>query len=121
MLTLDLAESFWNNKQLIRRVKKSISAVFPVVEWAWSSTPTYPSGSIGYFIVTKDSKRNVKVPVRTLTWDEEKKMFKYYNKDIHTASFVVPTKARKEIWEDPDRPADDEQPIPEEEEEDEGD
>lgn len=26
-------------------------------------------------------------------------MFKYYNKDVHTASFVIPTKARAEIWE----------------------
>ena len=46
-------------------------------------------------VCTKDAKRNVKVPLRSWSAEEEEKLCKYYNKDIHTASFVLPTFARK--------------------------
>ena len=71
--------------------------MFPVVEWAWSSTPTYPSGTIGYIVATKDPLRNVKIPVRSFSREEERKCFKYYNQDIHSASFALPTEAREVI------------------------
>ena len=71
--------------------------VFPVVHWAWSSTPTYPSGSIGYMVATKDPSRNIKIPVRSYSRREEDQLFRYYNKEVHSASFVLPTRARQEL------------------------
>ena len=76
---------------------KHCKEVFPVVEWAWSSTPTYPSGSIGYMVATKDPSRDVKIPVRSYSQEEEDRLFRYYNKEVHSSSFVLPTLARKEL------------------------
>ena len=59
--------------------------------------PTYPSGSIGFLVATKDKTGDVKKPLRTLSREEEDKMFDYYNKETHAASFVLPTFARKVI------------------------
>ncbi|MDI1488524.1 MAG: putrescine aminopropyltransferase [Ramalina farinacea] len=90
-------ESFWENLNFIAGVKRACKEVFPIVEWAWSSTPTYPSGTIGYFVATKDPLRDVRRPVRSFSREEERKYFKYYNQDIHSASFVLPTEAREVI------------------------
>ncbi|KAG8526848.1 uncharacterized protein KY384_008277 [Bacidia gigantensis] len=80
------SESFWNNLEFVEDLKKTCKQIFPVVEWGWANTPTYPSGSIGFLIATKDPSRDVKHPVRSWTAQEEEKYLKYYNKDIHSAS-----------------------------------
>ncbi|KAL9101595.1 MAG: hypothetical protein Q9163_003156 [Psora crenata] len=96
-LTPSTAENFWLNTDFIAKVKKDCKEVFPVVEWAWTSIPTYPSGSIGFLVATKDANRDVKKPLRTLPQDEEDKLFRYYNKETHSASFILPTFARRVI------------------------
>ena len=96
-LTGRTAESFWNNLDFIMTLKAECKQAFPVVEWAWSSTPTYPSGSIGYIVATKDHTRDVKIPVRSYSREEEDRMFQYYNKEVHSSSFVIPTMARKKF------------------------
>jgi spermidine synthase len=45
-------------------------------------------------VCTKDPNRDVKKPVRTWSREEERKHCRYYNKEIHEASFVLPTFAR---------------------------
>ncbi|RPB12499.1 spermine synthase [Morchella conica CCBAS932] len=85
------AENQWLHLKLITELKKSCREVFPVVEYAYTTIPTYPSGQIGFMVCTKDATRNVKKPVRTQTDEEEQKLFRYYNKHIHEASFVLPT------------------------------
>ncbi len=48
-------------------------------------------------VCSKDPKANLKVPLRSWTLEEEIKLCKYYNSDIHRASFVLPTFAAQAL------------------------
>lgn len=91
------AENQWLHMPLIAELKKSCREVFPTVEYAYTTIPTYPSGQIGFMVCSKDANRNVKKPLRTVSEEEEEKLYKYYSKDIHEASFVLPNFARKAL------------------------
>lgn len=90
-------ESFWCHLPIIKKVKQSCREVFPVVEYAWTSIPTYPSGMIGFMVCCKDKNANVKKPLRSIPPEEEEKQYKYYSKAIHEAAFVLPTWVAKEL------------------------
>ena len=94
-LTLAAAENQWLHLSLITDLKKSCREVFPTVEYAYTTIPTYPSGQIGFMVCCKDKDRDVTTPVRSWDTQEEDKLCRYYNKDIHKASFVLPTFARR--------------------------
>ncbi|KAF1815123.1 spermidine synthase-like protein [Eremomyces bilateralis CBS 781.70] len=89
------AENQWLHLELIRRLKADCKQVFPVVEYAYTTIPTYPSGQIGFMVCCKDASRDVKKPVRSWTTEEEEEICRYYSREIHEASFVLPTFARK--------------------------
>lgn len=92
-----VAENQWLHLSLITDLKKSCKEVFPVAEYAYTTIPTYPSGQIGFMVCCKDATRNVKEPVRSWSREEEEKLCRYYNADIHRASFVLPNFARKAL------------------------
>jgi spermidine synthase len=81
-----IAENQWLHLDLIADLKKSCKEVFPVAEYAYTTIPTYPSGQIGFM-----------EPVRTWSAEEEQKLCRYYNQDIHRASFVLPNFARQKL------------------------
>ncbi|KAK9479627.1 Spermidine/spermine synthase [Lipomyces japonicus] len=85
------AENIWLHIALIKDLKKACSEVFPVAEYAYTTIPTYPSGQIGFMVCSKDKNRKVNTPLRVLDSEKEKELFKYYNAEIHKASFVLPT------------------------------
>ncbi|KAI4142827.1 MAG: hypothetical protein L6R39_004800 [Caloplaca ligustica] len=91
------AENQWLHLSLITSLRKSCKEVFPTVEYAYTTIPTYPSGQIGFMVCCKDADRNVKEPVRSWSVEEEEKLCRYYNKEIHRASFVLPSFARKAL------------------------
>lgn len=91
------AESFWCHLPIIKALKKVCGEVFPVAEYAWTSIPTYPSGMIGFMICSKDKTVNVKKPLREISDEQERKLYKYYSKKVHEASFVLPTWVAKEL------------------------
>ncbi|ODV83733.1 hypothetical protein CANARDRAFT_202398 [[Candida] arabinofermentans NRRL YB-2248] len=88
------AENIWLHLKIITDLKKDCKSIFPVAEYAYCTIPTYPSGQIGFMICSKDAEANVKVPLRTIDEDTERKLYKYYSKEIHEASFVLPNFAR---------------------------
>jgi spermidine synthase len=90
----DPAENQWLHLPLITKLKKDCKEVFPNVEYAYTTIPTYPSGQIGFMVCCKDANRDLKTPLRSWTPEEEDKLCRYYNADIHKASFVLPTFAR---------------------------
>lgn len=83
-------ENIWLHMNVIKDVKKACSEVFPVAEYAYTTIPTYPSGQIGFMVCSKDANANVRVPLREWSDEEEAKLNRYYNKEIHKASFVLP-------------------------------
>ncbi|KPI40932.1 Spermidine synthase [Cyphellophora attinorum] len=91
------AENQWLHLPLITKLKKDCKEVFPTVEYAYTTIPTYPSGQIGFMVCSKDPKANLKEPLRSWSPEEEEKLCKYYNKDVHRAAFVLPTFARKAL------------------------
>jgi spermidine synthase len=48
-------------------------------------------------VCTKDANRNVRVPLRSWTAEEEEEKCRYYNAEIHKASFILPTFAKKAL------------------------
>jgi len=48
-------------------------------------------------VCSKDPNANVKVPLRKWTAEEEVKLCRYYNSEIHKASFVLPTFAAQAL------------------------
>ena len=82
---------------LIANLKKACKEVFPTVEYAYTTIPTYPSGQIGFMVCCKDANRNLKKPTRTWPEEEEEKLCKYYSKEIHEAAFILPNFARNAL------------------------
>jgi spermidine synthase len=77
---------------LIAKVMGDARALYPVVDYAFSTVPTYPSGQIGYIIAQKSSgsaPSNIRVPSRPVPRDLQAKL-RYYNSAIHSAAFVLP-------------------------------
>lgn len=68
-----------------------------MVEYAYTTIPTYPSGQIGFMVCCKDKDRDVKIPLRSIEPAEEMKKYQYYNEGIHKASFVLPNFAIKAL------------------------
>ena len=85
----------WLHLNFIKSVMDNARKVFPVVEYAWSSVPTYPSGQIGFIICSNDASLTASKPKFQFSPDYENSKLKYYNAKIHKAAFVLPTFARK--------------------------
>ncbi|KAK0638186.1 Spermidine synthase [Lasiodiplodia hormozganensis] len=97
VITTQGSENQWLHMPLIAKLMKDCKEVFPTVEYAYTTIPTYPSGQIGFMVCCKDATRDVKKPVRSWSTEEEEKLCKYYSKEIHEASFVLPNFARKAL------------------------
>jgi spermidine synthase len=78
-------------------LKKDCKEIFPVVEYAYTTIPTYPSGQIGFLVCCKEEGRDVKNPLRSWSPEEETKLCRYYNSAIHKASFILPTFAAEAL------------------------
>lgn len=92
------AENIWLHLEIIAKLRSDCKEIFPVAEYAYTMIPTYPSGSIGFMVCSKNPKVNVKKPLR-YEWDAKfvKQNLKYYNLEIHEASFVLPTWAKERL------------------------
>jgi len=97
VITTQGSENQWLHVDLIKQLKKACKEVFPVAEYAYTTIPTYPSGQIGFMVCCKDKTRDVRKPLRTWPREEEEELCRYYSKEIHEASFVLPTFARKAL------------------------
>ncbi|XP_063850423.1 spermidine synthase-like isoform X2 [Scylla paramamosain] len=91
-------ENMWLHADLIMKLMNGCREVFPVVDYAYTYTPTYPGGQIGFILCSVNPATNFKEPLRV--WDHNKANemgLKYYNAEIHRASFVLPTFMRNHL------------------------
>lgn len=93
------AENIWLHMNIIKKLKADCKQVFPVAEYAYTTIPTYPSGQIGFMVCTKNEGANLRKPLREWSKEDEAKLCRYYNKEIHEASFVLPNFARSVLEE----------------------
>jgi spermidine synthase / saccharopine dehydrogenase (NADP+, L-glutamate-forming) len=77
-------ECLWLHLPLIKSTNTMVKEIFPVVEYAFTTIPTYPSGQIGFCLATKEANRDLKTPVRKVSGT------KYYNEEVHKAAFALP-------------------------------
>lgn len=77
-------ECLWLHLPLIKELRETTSAIFPTVEYAYTTIPTYPSGQIGFTMAAKATGRDMKTPLRKVP------NCTYYNEAIHRAAFVLP-------------------------------
>ena len=89
-MTYYLGECQWLHLDLITQVQSYCRQLFPVVEYAYTTIPTYPSGQIGFVLCGKDPHTNLKTPLRKWSEDDEEKLFRYYNSQIHESAFILP-------------------------------
>lgn len=84
-------ESIWLHLPLIQELRETTKRIFPVAEYATSTIPTYPSGSMGFLICSKEPTREMNKPLREVPG------CKYYNAEVHKAAFVLPEFGRAMI------------------------
>lgn len=84
-------ECIWLHLPLIHSLIKGAKDLFPVAEYAYTSIPTYPSGTIGFVVCTLDGSRDLKKPLRSV------QNTRYYNRRVHEAAFVLPEFARAAV------------------------
>ncbi|VDN60809.1 unnamed protein product [Dracunculus medinensis] len=87
----EVCECIWLHAKLIKEMLQFISTVYASIYYACSFMPTYPCGAMGYFVASKEVLRDIRIPAREISDEQVKKMkLKYYNSNVHRASFVLP-------------------------------
>lgn len=89
-------ECLWLHLPLIKELNTFTKTIFPTVEYAYTTIPTYPSGQIGFVLCSKDAQRNMAHAVRDVPG------CRYWNKEIHAAAFVLPEFGRVKLADDKD-------------------
>jgi spermidine synthase len=88
-------ENIWLHLKLIKDMYEFIKTVgFKSVEYTVIQMPSYPNGSIGFFVCTDDGPCNA--PRRSLPAEEAEKL-RYYDEQMHHAAFALPLFARREL------------------------
>jgi spermidine synthase len=92
-IAVSQGENFWLDAKFIIELRDCCKKVgFGDVEYAVIQIPTYPCGSIGAFVASRGG--SCKTTRREITAEEQKQL-RYYNKAIHSSSFVLPEFFRK--------------------------
>ena len=82
--TSSQGECVWLHLPLIRELREVTRAIFPTVDYAYTTIPTYPSGQIGFTMAAKAEGRDLRTPLRKVP------SCRYYNENIHRSAFVIP-------------------------------
>lgn len=89
-------ENFWYFSDLVAKIVGFAGNIFPTVSYALTQIPSYPSGCIGFILCSMEEDKHMAKPMHTFTDEQLETMeLKYYNSEMHTASFQLPTSARK--------------------------
>ncbi|XP_065842258.1 spermidine synthase-like [Oscarella lobularis] len=65
--------------------------VFPSSQYYYISSPSYPSGELGFVISGKSPNMKFDFPLKELSDNEVRSMkLRYYNSQVHKAAFVLP-------------------------------
>ncbi|KAB1207933.1 Spermidine synthase [Morella rubra] len=97
------AESIWLHMHIIEDIVANCRQIFRgSVNYAWTTVPTYPSGVIGFMLCsTEGPPVDFKHPLNPIDTDDchnkSKGPLKFYNSEIHTAAFCLPSFAKKVI------------------------
>jgi len=82
-------ECVWLHLKIINDVMKDCRELFPVVNYAYTTIPTYPSGQIGFVISSRSEHGIVSRPSRAPI-AKILDSCRYYTPETHRAAFVLP-------------------------------
>ncbi|URD97734.1 Spermine/spermidine synthase [Musa troglodytarum] len=97
------AESIWLHMHIIEGIVSTCCQIFKgSVNYAWTTVPTYPSGVIGFMLCSTEGPAvDFQHPVYQIDEDEasnkSKGPLKFYNSQIHSAAFCLPSFAKRVI------------------------
>ena len=89
-------ECIWLHLDLIGECMGHCLEVFPTVDYAFTTIPTYPSGQIGFLMCSTMPNAVLRNPVRVPDPELSRKL-KYYSSAVHAAAFVLPAFAEKVV------------------------
>eukprot|EP00128_Syssomonas_multiformis_P010053 Colp12_sorted_trinity150504_noHs@6893 len=91
-------ECVWLHLDMIADMVKFCKDIYKVVDYSYTCIPTYPSGQIGLLLCSLNPETDFRTPLRAFSEAElEAKSIRYYDADVHRASFVLPRFARKAL------------------------
>eukprot|EP01033_Poteriospumella_lacustris_P010003 gene10003-7151_t len=88
-------ECQWLHLDLIRKVMGEIKDMFAQIKYAYTTIPTYPSGQIGFLVLSRDGSVVLNQPSRAVA---EGMNLRYYSEEIHGAAFVLPKFAKEKLY-----------------------
>lgn len=97
------AESIWLHMHIIEDIVSVCREIFKgSVNYAWTTVPTYPSGVMGFMLCSTEGPLvDFKHPVYVIDEDEgsnkSRGPLKFYNSEIHSAAFCLPSFAKRII------------------------
>ncbi|CAI0455383.1 unnamed protein product [Linum tenue] len=97
------AESLWLHMHLIQDIVSNCREIFKgSVNYAWTTVPTYPSGMIGFMLCSTEGPAvDFKNPVTRVEGEgshpQVKGPLRFYNAEIHSAAFCLPSFVNKAI------------------------
>ncbi|CAI4655549.1 ALI_HP2_G0035670.mRNA.1.CDS.1 [Saccharomyces cerevisiae] len=96
VVIMQSSENFWLNLKYLHDLKNTAKKVFPNTEYCYTMVPTYTSGQLGLIVCSNNANIPLNIPQRKISEQEQGKL-KYYNPQIHSSAFVLPTWADKVI------------------------
>ncbi|CAB4254806.1 similar to Saccharomyces cerevisiae YLR146C SPE4 Spermine synthase, required for the biosynthesis of spermine and also involved in biosynthesis of pantothenic acid [Maudiozyma barnettii] len=94
LIITQTSENIWLNIDYLQDLLKAAKSVFPNTKYCYTMVPTYTSGQLGLMVCSPDETLELTSPVRIPT-EVEQDNLKYYNAEIHKASFVLPNWSNK--------------------------
>ncbi|XP_078431212.1 spermidine synthase 3 isoform X2 [Wolffia australiana] len=96
------AESMWLHTHLIQDMLSTCRVIFKgSVHFAWTSVPTYPSGTIGFLLCSTEGPPvnflDPVNPIETQGVNKFRRELRFYNSEIHRAAFALPSFLKKEL------------------------
>ena len=92
-------ECLWLHLDLIERVMRDAGALYPLVDYAFTTIPSYPSGQIGFILACKEGAvegYSLSGPPRAPPAALQARL-RYYNPAVHAAAFTLPQFAEAKL------------------------
>ncbi|EHN01212.1 Spe4p [Saccharomyces cerevisiae x Saccharomyces kudriavzevii VIN7] len=90
VVIMQSSENIWLNLNYLRDLKNTAKKVFPNTEYCYTMVPTYTSGQLGLIVCSNNASLSLDNPQRVIS-EQEQEQLKYYNPQIHSSAFVLPT------------------------------
>lgn len=91
------SENVWLDINYLASLRKTANEVFTNTMISYTTVPTYTSGQLGLIVCTNSNDYDLTTPQRQPSVSEQNQL-RYYNSQIHSASFVLPNWADMLIY-----------------------